>query len=257
MLNNFFGYPLKTRNFGYISPSGFNPSKVSGLLFWYDFSDPSSLFTDTTRTTPVSVDGNTIAGVTDKSGRGNHLTQSVSGSRPAYKVGVQNGKSTALFDGTADFLKMPVAMAIPQTFSIFAITRITAEAVRHVINGDTGGRVFQFRFENINSLRIIGFNTGGTDFQDNEVLNGVAFRSIAGIRRATSVQAYINNVSGGSVSTTGTPSSDSLALAVGSNLSGNGEFFEGDIGEIIMYSGDVGLAAQAAIHSYFASKWAL
>lgn len=50
--------------------------------FWFDPSDLSTLFQDTAGTTPVTVAGQSVARINDKSGRGNHATQSTSLSRP-------------------------------------------------------------------------------------------------------------------------------------------------------------------------------
>lgn len=41
---------------------------------WVDLNDFSTLWQDTARTTPVTAAGQTVRGITDKSGRGNHLT---------------------------------------------------------------------------------------------------------------------------------------------------------------------------------------
>lgn len=78
----------------------FVPTDISGMFGYYDFTDPASLYTDTGRTTPVSVDGDSIAGVTDKSGATNHLTQTTAGARPTYKTNILNTTlSVARFDG--------------------------------------------------------------------------------------------------------------------------------------------------------------
>lgn len=48
---------------------------------WFDPGDLSTMFSDTAGTTPATV-GSGVARINDKSGRGNHATQSTSGSRP-------------------------------------------------------------------------------------------------------------------------------------------------------------------------------
>ena len=72
--------------------------------FAYDFNDLSSMFQDTAGTIPITTVGQSVARVLDKSGRGNHLSQSVSASRPILR---QNSATNAYyleFDGVDDFL---------------------------------------------------------------------------------------------------------------------------------------------------------
>lgn len=72
--------------------------------FWLDPSDFSSMFQDTAGTTPVTATGQSVARINDKSGRGNHFTQSTAGSRPVLQQD-GNGKYYLDFDGTDDFLQ--------------------------------------------------------------------------------------------------------------------------------------------------------
>lgn len=56
-----------------------------------DPNDPATLFQDTAGTTPVTTPGQSVARVSDKSGRGNHATQATAGSRPVYALLPANG----------------------------------------------------------------------------------------------------------------------------------------------------------------------
>lgn len=103
----YFG--LDRPSFG-IKTFGFGLSEFSPLdLFsggkqgvWYDPSDKSTLFQDAAGTVPVTKDGDPVALMRDKSGNGNHATQSVSAARPVYKTdGVLHWLD---FDGVDDFL---------------------------------------------------------------------------------------------------------------------------------------------------------
>ncbi len=49
---------------------------------WYDPSDLSTMYQDAAGTIPVTAVGQPVGKILDKSGRGNHATQSTTASRP-------------------------------------------------------------------------------------------------------------------------------------------------------------------------------
>lgn len=69
---------------------------------WYDPSDLSTLFQDAAGTVPVTAAGQPVGKILDKSGRGNHATQSTAGFKPLYQA--ENGLGYLSFDGLDDFL---------------------------------------------------------------------------------------------------------------------------------------------------------
>lgn len=77
-----------------------DPATVS-LGAWYDPSDLSSLWKDTSATDPVTTPGDAVARIDDKSGNGGHLTQTTAGSRPLYQMD-SSGNPYLLFDGVDD-----------------------------------------------------------------------------------------------------------------------------------------------------------
>lgn len=79
-------FAFKTYGFGSseFSPLGLFVGGKQGV--WYDPSDKSTLFQDAAGTIPVTKDGDPVALMKDKSGNGNHATQTVSTSRPIYKT---------------------------------------------------------------------------------------------------------------------------------------------------------------------------
>ncbi len=77
---------------GIYSPA-FLFAKFGATGAWYDFTDPSSLYSDTAATTNVSVDGDKIGYVRDKSGNGFDLKAASDGVRPTYKTGIINNRS--------------------------------------------------------------------------------------------------------------------------------------------------------------------
>jgi hypothetical protein len=70
----------------------------SDLTVWFDPSDLSTLFQDAAGTTPVTADGDPVGRIEDKSGNGNHATQSSASLKPTYKT--SGGLHWIEFDGT-------------------------------------------------------------------------------------------------------------------------------------------------------------
>lgn len=86
---------------------------------WYDPSDKSTLFQDVAGTVPVTKDGDPVALMRDKSGNGNHATQTVSTARPAYKT--DGALHWLEFDGVDDYLEVkPFVVAMQQPYSFVA-----------------------------------------------------------------------------------------------------------------------------------------
>lgn len=71
--------------------------------FAYDFNDLKTMFQDAAGTIPAAV-GQPVARVLDKSGRGNHLSQPVSASRPILRQNATTSAYYLEFDGVDDFL---------------------------------------------------------------------------------------------------------------------------------------------------------
>lgn len=96
---------------------------------WFDFSDMSTLFQDSARTTPVTAAGQPIGGVLDKSGNGNHLGQATAAFRPTWNL-LPNGKMGAQFDGSNDYIQSLASIDLTGTnkFSGFCGLRKTSDA---------------------------------------------------------------------------------------------------------------------------------
>lgn len=100
------------------SPADLFDSSTGGA--WYDPSDLSTLFQDDAGTTPVTTDGDLVGRIEDKSGNGNHITQSNSGLRPVYKTdgtlhwiefsGAHLDKSDMVFHSTPQAWSFFIAM---------------------------------------------------------------------------------------------------------------------------------------------------
>ena len=119
----FMQMAARRRRMGGFSPLALFAASEPGV--WLDPSDLSTLFQDTAGTTPVTAAGQSVALVLDKSGRGNHATQSVFASRPLYQVD-SGGRGYLSFDGVDDFLVTPTITPGTDKVQVFAGVRTLA-----------------------------------------------------------------------------------------------------------------------------------
>lgn len=84
---------------------------------WYDPSDLSTLWQDSSRTVPVTAYGDPVGAMDDKSGNGNHLVQTIAYLRPEYRDPSGYG---ALYFEANEFLSGPsAAFGCANAFAIF------------------------------------------------------------------------------------------------------------------------------------------
>jgi hypothetical protein len=126
----------------------FNPATLfaageQGILA--DPSDLSTLFTDTAGTTPVTAPGQTVARLNDKSGRGNHLTQSVAAARPIYgrhpASGIRNRLAASEQFDSAAWVKASVTVSANASIAPDGTT--TADKVVATNTASTTRAVYQ------------------------------------------------------------------------------------------------------------------
>lgn len=235
----------------------FSPTSVSGLVAWYDFFSPGSLWKDTARTVSVGVDADVILGVTDKSGAGNHLSEATNG--PAYKVNIQNGKGVARFDGTNDVLTTTIAtfatatvfaIVVPRALSISARYRVATTDVAGPdleiwdISGNNVFRAGTYNQFTVGSFQAPTFDPTTAVVGTPDVLamkyDGSEVWLLRNGTKTTSTYA------GGNFSTSST-------LCIG-HLNG-GQFLNGDIGEVLVFNSGLSVANINLIGNYLATKW--
>jgi hypothetical protein len=99
---NVTGSTLRLRGVGGVSLTIFNPLSLfaSGEKgVWFDPTDPSTLFQDAAGTVPVTAYGQKVGKILDKSGNGNHATQSNAALQPTYQID-NEGNPNLTFSGS-------------------------------------------------------------------------------------------------------------------------------------------------------------
>lgn len=147
---------------------GFSPLSLfsngeQGAL--YEPWDLTTLYQDSAGTTPVTADGDPVGLMLDKSGNGNHATQSVAASRPVYRT--DGTLHWLVADGVDDYLVIPVAAQGSASDNNFAAAATVTTAGFYLFGcfaddgfmllpGETGCRAIV----DVNGAKIAGASTG-------------------------------------------------------------------------------------------------
>lgn len=249
------------------------PLTIPGLQLWLDASDASTLFDSTTGGSIVSADGG-VARWEDKSGQSRHFTQEASASRPTRKIASQNGLDVLSFDGTDDFLDLASTLigtsAAPATL-FCAIKFLSFSTFPEVLEIGNYPRPDP---EDTSGYQFISYDDGGM-YVSNVGANNERFTA-AGTLATSTFYAITFQVSGAAFSSsqpkfwrngveqsstrgtgTATPNiSASHVARIGANLiAPAGQFFGGDIAELIIYNSAVSDASRKFVEDYMMTKW--
>jgi hypothetical protein len=250
------------------STSGLDPKTISGLVVWYDFTDATYLFEDTARTDVVDVDGDSIAGVTDKSGRGFHLQQGTAGARPLYKTAIINGKSVVRFDGTDDYLlgfNTPLGSVVNGVdYTVFVVGRCVGIATADVLfalhsSTDADPIKAQIGFIGTGAFAVeyrkddgTGLVQTGTVDSDDGVFRVYEAQETAGIQRV-----FRNGTLDATSSALGAGAVTVSRFALGVQNIGGPGFLNGDIAEVLLYNRALTDMERRVIEQYLAVKYNL
>lgn len=228
----------------------FSPLNISGLLTWYDFSDASTLFTNTSRTTPVSADGDAIAGVTDKSGNSRHLSQNTLGLRPLYKLNQVNSLSSALYDGSDDVLNT-TSFSFSQPNTVFMVAKFTGTLGTNsgALSDGLSARQQIWYSNNVPNSKLsiyAGSVVQGTSNMTNNatlisvIFNGASSKTwINGTADLVNVNAGANGINAGQ------------QIGFSSTIPWKGPYCER-----IEYSGSLSDSDRISVQNYLNTKWA-
>lgn len=246
------GYPMVLRPAS--GSASFSPTDISGLVAWYDFSDITTLFQDSARTTPVTADADRIGGVTDKSGSARHLGQGTASKRPTYKTAIQNSKSIGRFDGSDDVLTFTTETLT--AFTLLVVSKKTSTSYG-VMEWRTAGQAgFAYASETAGTWRSnLTISSAAADEVSNTKNNAAAEAVPTAFHLDIWDSAPTLRVNGASATT--------AAGGGGWGARGGGQVgrfynnFNGDIGEILVYNSALSAANKQTLETYINTKWAV
>lgn len=200
---------------------------------WYDPSDLSTLFQDSAGTTPVTALGQAVGRINDKSGRGNHLTQTSATSRPTLEARVNlltrtEEADNATWSKVSATITQNAATAPDGTLTadkLIATAVLGQHRVDQTPTSPAGAQVFSVYLkaaEYAFAFLRIGTTGGATVF---DLSNGLAVGSGAGY--TASIQAAGNGWFRCSISVTSAAANDivrinALPTVVNTDYTGDG-----------------------------------
>ncbi len=219
---------------------GFSPSSLSGLQFWVDFSDLST----------ITSSGGFVSQVADKSGNGRDLTQPLASNRPAIGVSTKNGMDVLTFDG-GDAMESPL-WTQAQPVTMFAVVRNSdnSGANRQIIGNQYRQNPTFYKSGNVWRI-YAGAEVVSSTAVDNSwhYLGGVA-NSASSLLRLDGAQIAAGNALYWSWNNT--------SIAIGNAPdAGNSFGWIGDIAEVFIYNRVLSNSEITQAESYINSKWFL
>lgn len=216
--------------------------QLPGLQGWYDGNDVNGNGT-------AVADNTLISTCIDKSGLGHHVT-AVGSARPTFKAAIQNGKGILRFDGVANTLTTTV-FSSSTIFTITVVSKLsnTTPGPLAIYNGSSGSNGYGY-FSNTNRGILFG---GHTEKDDGAVTTNYEIVTIT-YDGSTSLM-YLNGVSQSLTNAATAPGAPTGTFAIGSQGAGN--FWVGDIAEIIFRSTYLSTQYLQPEWAYLSGKWGI
>lgn len=225
---------------------GAGPRAVAGLFLWYRADQ--EVYQDVAKTTPATGNGDAVKVWGDLGPNGIDLVEATN--NPDYQTSVFNGNPIVRFNGANDRLTTAAFAAQAQPNTVFCVAR-TAEitiALKMLYDGIVGTN--RHVLGKANSGGVKWFMNAGLSFFDGlaaitPIVFSQVFNGASSILRANQVQS------------TGNASTNSLTGLKMGRDNADGNFFQGDIAEWIMYNRQLTTPEILKIEQYLANRYGI
>lgn len=232
---------------------------------WWDFNNPATLFADTGRTTLITASGQQVAGVTDLSGNGLHLSQSTSTRRPTFGAG-SDGRGALTFDGVDDCLTSIAALDLAASqVTVLAAFRKTSDAAPGTIveagtNAAATAGTFWLTSPHTAAGANVRWGSRGASGEGAAQLTGIGAPStlvVAAIGDTVSPLASLRSAGGSPATATtaqGGGNYSAQTLHIGARNNGASRWFSGTITELIIRAGALSEGDISSLTDYLLAK---
>jgi hypothetical protein len=239
---------------GGLGPGGVGHTDGSTPLeLWLDGDE--GVFTNTGCTT-VAANGNLVGCWADQSGNNNHATQGTGGTQPIYVTNALNGQPILQFDGGDDVLNMPDAtVPVGNTpYTVFALVNADVLGARGFLgsgNFGVGNEANAFRFNG--GGEVINYwwgndliSPGGSVATGVNYVLSFSYNTSSG--RSLRINGNLSTTNGSTARNGGAPN-NTIGKTVG------GEFWDGNIIEMILFSNPLNITEQILVENYLSAKY--
>jgi hypothetical protein len=220
---------------------------TTGLKLWLD------------ATTGVTTSGSTVTGWADQSGNG-HDGSHTSGS-PQLIGGAINGLPAINFDGAADYFALAGgAVLASDSFTIFAVATDTGPSAgyRNIYSNWDAGNSWSSVF--------LGTADGDSPARSGRLTDGLYATNVIGdpttpfiswgvYQGGVNAELFLDGASVGSEAQNNLPADDTNPNGQREQGSFSGEFWQGLIGEVLVYEGALTPDEHAEVYGYLYAKW--
>lgn len=245
--------------------TGFNPRSIAGLGLWLDAADSSTL----------TLNGNTVSEWRDKSGNARHFSQGTAATQPNAVNRTQNGRRVLDFELSQELTGNAASLNILRNVSgatLMAAARFDALAATNAVTSglfliSSGASTSAARtsiFSGAGAAGTIGVSGRRLDadtFGFARAASAVGEYIIAGTLDYANSDAFIYTngqllAQNLAFQTNGnTSDTDSRSFSVGSV--GGGSYFDGWIGEILVWPRALSASERLAAERYLGRKWGI
>ena len=238
------------------------PTQIAGLQLWYDASAATSA-----NFSPVPTNGDLVQAWVDKLGNGRDANQSNSNKKPTWVSGQQNNNGAILFDGVNDTLTLnPISWSLSQPgVTMFLVAKAsTLSGTPNITATNTNG--YRFFWDSNWSIELGGGRAQSTIAGDTSnyhlftaVFDGTQTDADITVQNNKRLKFRYDKVQRGltfSTNANTTTSSSANTVNIGSDSNGT-NYYNGYLGEMVIYTQTLNLAQIAAVENFLSTKWGI
>ncbi|MBC7472248.1 MAG: DUF2341 domain-containing protein, partial [candidate division SR1 bacterium] len=258
---------VSTVTLSYGNSINFSQSNINNFSFGPIISGANNkLWVSANTANGQTSDNGSISNLTDKSGLGNNALQASSTRQPILKTNALNGQPVIRFDGVNDGMSAPLPLSGNTNFTLFSVTNhlnfpsnYGPSPVSWGPDSTTGFFAGPYYYPPQGGSKFISAwgSASGASFSTQDAFAGQAKLSSSVYNGSTNIM-YLNGQAG----TTGTKSDSNFTtgtfdLGYTSIVSGGGNYFNGDIAEVLLFNSALSNTDRQTVENYLNTKYRL